>query len=124
MANKYDFSGMWECKFTYVNANEPEGGVSEYNVKVYQTGNQLVLQSVQSKLGNYFVARLTLDGEFLTGTWQEQAQPDGQYKGQIYNGVGMLRIDASGDAMKGKIVEYNNDMDIIAGDWNIARKKT
>lgn len=121
MSEDFDFSGVWRSTFGYVNKLEPEGGTSEYDVKIYKTGNQLVVQSIPSPLENYFVARLTLNDQFLTGSWQEQAQPKGTYKGQVYNGVGMLKIDASGKAMRGKIVEYNNDMEIIAGDWELTR---
>lgn len=119
----FDFSGDWNTKFTWVNSTEPEGGVSEYDIKIHKTGNQVVMQSIPSPLGNYFVARLTLDEKFLTGSWQEQAQPDGLYKGQIYNGVGMLKLDDSG-TLRGKIIEYNNDMEITVGDWEVTRKSS
>jgi len=121
LTKNFDFSGLWNSQFTYVNKLEPEGGVSEYDVKIYQTGNQLVLQSIPGPTENYFVARLTLDDKILTGTWQEDASPTGVYKGQIYYGAGQLLIDSSGESMHGKIVEYNNDMEIITGDWKLTR---
>jgi hypothetical protein len=119
--SSHDFSGVWNSRFGWVNSLEPQGNISEYDVIIYQNGNQLVMQSVPNELGNYFVARLSLNDEFLNGTWQEQAQPQGEYSGQIYNGVGMLKIDKSGNMMCGKIVEYNNDMEIVSGDWKIVR---
>jgi hypothetical protein len=118
---QFDFSGTWKSVFTYVNSTEPDGGVSEYEVRLHQTGSQLVMQSVPGPTGNYFVARLTLDGSILTGTWQENASPTGMYEGRIYNGAGQLLIDEGGATMRGKIVEYNNDMDIITGDWKLER---
>jgi hypothetical protein len=122
MADAYDFSGTWNCRFKYVNKLEPEGGVSEYTIKIHKTGNQLVFQSVPGPTKNYFVARLTQDDNILTGTWQEDASPTGQYEGRVYSGAGQLLIDSSGTAMHGKIVEYNNDMDIITGDWDVVRQ--
>jgi len=123
MANTFDFSGVWNSKFHYINKLEPEGGVSEYDVKIYQTGNLIIFQSIPGPTGNYFVARMTLDNDIrlLTGTWQEQAAPEGVYKGQLYYGAGQLMFDQSGDTMSGKIVEYNNDMEIITGDWIVTR---
>jgi hypothetical protein len=122
MADKSDFSGIWKSTFVYVNKLEPEGGKSEYDIKIHQLGNQLVFESLPSEAGNYFVARLSLDDHLhiLTGNWQEDASPGGVYKGQAYYGVGMLKMDDSG-TMRGKIIEYNNDMDIISGEWTVTR---
>ncbi|HTE57861.1 MAG TPA: hypothetical protein VK694_03875 [Verrucomicrobiae bacterium] len=123
MADKLDFSGTWKSTFEYVNKLEPEGGKSEYDIKIHQMGNQLVLESIATPAGNYFVARLSLDDHLnlLTGNWQEDASPGGAYKGQAYYGVGMLKIDPDGTTLRGKIVEYNNDVEIISGDWEVTR---
>lgn len=123
MTRSQDFSGLWKLSFTWVNSLEPQGGVSEYNVRIHKTGNQLVMQSVADSKKNYFVARLTFDPtiNIMAGTWEEDAMPDGTYKGKVYYGVGMLKLNDSGNEMHGKIVEYNNDMEIIAGQWDVVR---
>lgn len=124
MAKDFDFSGLWDCKFTYINELEPQGGASTYVVKIYRIKNQVVIQSEPSKEENYFIARLSLDENLgiLTGTWEEKASPKGRYKGQFYFGAGMLVIDDSSSKMQGKIIEHNNDMKIIDGDWIIKKR--
>lgn len=121
MAKDFDFSGLWHSSYQYVNALEPEGNISEHDVKMYKTGNQVVLQSIPNEEKSYLVARLTFDPSLnlLTGTWEEQTSPAGKYKGQVYYGAGQLLLESNSKRMHGKIVVYNHEMHIIAGDWDI-----
>lgn len=123
MANGFDFSGIWHSAYRYVNKLEPTGNVSEHDLKIYRTGKQIVLQSIPNPEGSYFVARLTLDDDLriLTGTFEEETSPTGTYKGQDYYGACQLLIDPNGNAMHGKVVLYNLEMQIITGDWELTR---
>jgi hypothetical protein len=124
MTKQFDFSGIWHSAYQYTNKLEPEGNLSEHDIKIYQTGHQLVLESV-SEAESYFLARLTFDENLhvLTGTWEEETSPTGTYEGQVYYGTGQLLIDPDGDHMKGKVTVYNHEMQIICGDWTITRTK-
>jgi len=120
MTDTQDFSGLWHNKYTYYNDIETSG-TSEHDIKIYKTGNQLVLQSVPNQEDSYFVARLTLDGDLLTGTWQEQTSPTGKYKGQIYYGAAQLIRNEGGKRMHGKMVMINHELEIITGDWEVVK---
>lgn len=124
MANDIDFSGVWHSSYHYVNKQEPDGNTSEHDVKIYQTGNQVVMQSVPNKEDSYLFLRLTLDGNILTGTWNEQTSPTGNYKGQHYYGAVQLFVEPDGKHIRGKHVSYNHDMKIMSGDWEITRTDT
>lgn len=121
MADTHDFSGLWHSKYTYHNDIE-SSGVSEHEIKIYKTGNQVVLQSVPNKEKSYFVARLTIDENSLIGTWQEHSSPTGKYKGQIYYGAAQLLID-NDQKMHGKVIMINHELKIITGDWEVTKTK-
>lgn len=120
MAEAFDFSGLWHSAYTYVNKSEPKGGVSEHDVKLYKTGNQLVMQSVPNEEGSYLVIRVTQDDNILTGTWQEQSSPTGTYKGQTYYGAVQFLVEKDGH-IRGKSVLFNQEMEIITSDWELTR---
>lgn len=121
MAQDYDFSGIWHSAYHYVNSMEPNGAVSEHDVKIHRTGNQVVMQSLPNEEGSYLFLRLTLDGDLLTGTWNEETSPTGDYKGQRYYGALQLLIDPDGKHIRGKHASYNHEMQIINGDWELTR---
>jgi hypothetical protein len=120
VADTYDFSGVWHS--TYYFTNKLEGkGKSEHDVKIYKTGNQVVMQSLPNKEESYIILRLTLDDNLLTGTWNEQTSPTGKYEGQTYYGAVQLMIDKDGNKIHGKTVSYNHEMEIISDNWEIVR---
>jgi len=121
MAKEFDFSGIWHSDYHYRNSMSPDGAISKHDVKIYQTGNQVVMQSVPNKEGSYLLLRLTLDGNLLTGTWNEETSPSGDYEGQIYYGAVQLLIQPDGKSIKGKHASYNHEMEIISGDWELTR---
>lgn len=122
MAKDFDFSGLWHSAYEYTNKLEPEGNLSEHDVKLHRTGKQLVMQSVP-EADSYFVARLTLDENLriLTGTWEEETSPSGTYKGEVYYGTGQLLIDPDGNTLHGKVTVYNHELEIICGNWKLTR---
>lgn len=125
MSKNYDFSGIWHSAYHYVNEIEPEGNYSEHDVKIYRTGNQVVVQSIPNKEGSYLVARLTLDEnlDMLTGTWEENASPGGIYKNQVYYGACQVQISPDKQTISGQLTYYNHEMKIKAGEWNLTKQK-
>ena len=121
MATKLDFSGIWHSNYQYTSSAKPGEFSSEYDVKILQKGNNLVVESLPNKEGAYVVLRLSLDGRIATGTWEEHTSPGGFYKGTIYHGAVQLVVDEDGEAMHGKYVGFSRTMKVFANDWSLKR---
>ena len=114
-----DLSGTWHSKYTFHNDIE-DNGVSEHDVQIHKTGNQVIMQSVPNEEGSYLIMKLTLDDKLLTGTWREETSPTGKYKRQTYYGAVQLKVESS-NRIAGKHVCENHALEIIAGDWELTR---
>ncbi len=121
MSQEVDFSGIWHSVYHYTSTAKPGTFTSEYDVKIYQAGNQLVIQSVPNEAGSYLLLRLSIDDRILTGTWHEQTSPTGGYKGVTYYGAVQLIIDEDGAAIRGEYVGFNRKMFVQHGKWEIVR---
>jgi len=121
VAQDLDFSGSWHSKYHYTSTAKEGRFTSEYDVKMYRTGNQLVIQSLPNENEDYILLRLSVDGRFLTGTWYEQTSPTGDYEGVSRYGALQLIVDEDGQAMHGKWVGFNRKMYVQGDDWEIVR---
>lgn len=121
MATKLDFSGIWHSVYWYTSSAKEGEFTSEYDVKILQKGNNLVVQSIPDKTGAYIVVRLSLEGRIATGTWEEHTSPGGFYKGAIYHGAVQLIVDEDGNSMHGKYVGFNRLMKVLSNDWTLTR---
>src|SRR5689334_13462843 len=121
------FEGTWHSSYWYPSNTHAGEDVSEYDVTVRQTGNQLVIESTPDDNGAYILVRLSVDDEVATGTWHETTAPEGDFKGTIYSGALQLIISRDHNAMTGKWVGIGKDYeknqpDIYTGRWELTRK--
>lgn len=121
MADEFDFSGIWHAKYHYTSSAKPGRFVSEYDVKILNVGNQVIMQSVPNEFGDYVLLRLTQDGRILTGTWHEQTSPKGPYKGVAYYGAIQLIVSEDGNTISGKWVAFDRTMHVRSDDWELTR---
>jgi hypothetical protein len=121
MAKDFDFSGIWHSTYHFTSTAKPGNFTSEYDVKMLKTGNQLVVQSLPNEGGSYILLRLTVDGRILTGTWHEQTEPEGDFKGATYYGALQLIVAEDGQAITGQYVVCNRKFQIQSGIWEMVR---
>src|SRR5688572_14054284 len=104
-----DFSGIWHSAYYFTSSRRPGNFVSEYDLKISQKGDKVVAESLPNKEKSHMFLRLTLNGTFLTGTWQETTSPEGFYRGMVYEGAVQLAVDPDKKTMSGKWVTYGSD---------------
>jgi hypothetical protein len=109
-------TGFWHSKYKYHSDSRNADFEDEHTVKVYQKGDQVVLESVPGSI-SYLVIRLSIDGDIATGSWQEHTSKDGYYKGALYNGALQLVISKDKEHMAGKWIGVGNDVKINDGPW-------
>jgi hypothetical protein len=111
-----DFSGIWRSTYRYTSSSRNGEFENQHLVRMHHNGNQLVIESVpESK--SYLILRLSLDGKIATGSWQEETEKDGYYKGTIYHGAIQLTISNDKHKLSGKWVGFGKDMELNVGPW-------
>jgi hypothetical protein len=118
------FSGIWHCSYWYPSNDRAGDEVSQYEMRMYRQGDELVLESLPNKIGSYMLVRLKVDDNLVIGNWHETTSPTGAFKGAMYSGAGELLLDRQKKSMKGKWAGIGYDRDakeskIYAGDWEI-----
>jgi hypothetical protein len=119
-SNKSDhlsFSGIWKSRYAYPGRSKGKELKSEHFVRAHQVNDHIVFASMPGTGASYVVVRLYFDGAVGTGSWQEETDPDGHYKGAVYHGA--IQVVASKDRkqLTGKWVGFGKDMQINTGPW-------
>lgn len=93
---------------------------SRHHVIVLERGSRLMVRSVPQSASRVSMD-LSVNGRVVTGTWAEQTQVDGYYRGSIYTGaIQMLEDDQPGPRrFAGKWVGFGKDGDTNVGPWSI-----
>jgi len=112
-----EFSGIWRSTYRYTSSSRKGEFENEHFVRAHQKGNQLVFESVSKANKSYLVVRLSLDGDIATGSWQEDTERYGYYKGAIYHGAIQLTISKDRRKFTGKWVGFGKDMELNVGPW-------
>ena len=86
-----------------------------------QYGNKLQVRSLPNTAATRVAMALTVNGQVVTGTWTERADPDGHYSGGTYHGGLQMLVDAAGDRMSGAWVGYGRDRAMNTGPWALER---
>lgn len=117
MADK-EFSGIWRSHYRYPSSSRQTDFVDEHLVRVHQFDRQLIIESVPEKpKKSYLMLHLTLQEGVATGSWQEETEPNGYYKGAVYYGAIQVVISPDKRKMNGKWLGFGKDMEVEAGPW-------
>jgi hypothetical protein len=110
--------GVWRSKYWYPSSSRKGVFNSEHLVQLHKVNRYLVAESLPDN-SSYLLIRLTVDDAIATGSWHEQTNVRGYYKGAIYHGAIQLVVSADGAHMKGKWVGFGKDMAVNVGDWQL-----
>ena len=111
------FSGIWRSHYKYPSSSRGGEFENEHLVRLHPDGKQLVIESVAKANKSYLVVRLSIDDDVATGSWQEETNPDGYYKGAIYYGAIQLVVSPDKKRMAGKWVGFGKDAEVNVGPW-------
>jgi hypothetical protein len=62
---------------------------------------------------------LSVNGRVVTGTWTEQTQGDGYYRGAVYHGALQMLQDEDGRLLSGKWVGFGKEGEVNDGPWSL-----
>lgn len=63
---------------------------------------------------------LTVVAAVVTGTWVEQTETHGHYRGTRYHGAVQMLASPTGRRLAGKWIGFGKDLDINSGPWELA----
>ena len=117
----FDLSGVWFSTYSFVSATTGELLVTDHYVDVYRIGSQLIFQSIPTSSGSYMMARFTLDGRVLTGSYYSQTDASSENKGPLYydQGAAQLVISKDGKTLEGMGVGYTRNMVVASSEWKL-----
>ena len=120
-----DLSGRWQSFYRYPSSGRGNDAMwGRHVLEAIQTDDALHFESVPDSK-SHVVIDVTMDESGLaSGTWREDTEPDGYYKGAVYEGTIELQPADGGERLngtwhgKGKNGEMNSDI------WELTRNGT
>ena len=111
--------GIWKSTYHYPSSGRGEL-TGEHYVRAHQKDNHLIFESAAETSKSYLIIRLSIEDGIATGSWQEQTEPDGYYKGAVYYGALQLVLSDDTKKMSGKWVGFGKDMEVNVGPWELS----
>jgi transcriptional regulator with XRE-family HTH domain len=109
-------SGVWLSEYEFYSDSRGRTLANRHYVRILQRGAGLMVRSVPAS-SSQLSMDLTANGAVVTGTWTEQTEQDGWYKGAVYHGALQMLTDPTGHRMEGEWVGFGRDMKVNHGPW-------
>jgi transcriptional regulator with XRE-family HTH domain len=114
------YSGVWLSRYRYYSSSRAEELASAHYVVILQHSDRLTVRSLHGPERSTLVMDLVISGNVVTGTWHEETEARGFYRGAIYHGAIQLLAEPTGRRLTGKWVGFGKEMDINTGPWELA----
>lgn len=113
------YEGVWLSRYQYHSSGRGESFAGQHFVVVLQHRDRLTVRSLPGSAASSLSLDLTVDAAVVTGTWVEQTDHAGYYRGARYHGAIQLLVEPTGRRMAGKWVGFGKDMDVNTGPWEL-----
>jgi transcriptional regulator with XRE-family HTH domain len=112
-----DYSGIWLSRYEYFSSSREQAFAGQHFVVLQQDGSTASVRSLLGSASSTMGMDLTVDGVILTGTWVEDTDKTGYYRGKRYVGGLQLVADPSGARLAGKWVGHGKGGEVNTGSW-------
>ncbi len=110
-------SGVWLSEYEYRSSGRDAIYTSRHYVMLLQRGGRLLVRSLPASESQLSMD-LGVNGQVITGTWTEQTQEGGYYRGAVYTGAIQLLQEPPG-RMTGKWVGFGKEAEVNTGAWSM-----
>lgn len=114
-----DHSGVWLSTYSFHSSGRGEDFDNSHYVLVLQHEDRLTVRSIHGPDKSTLTMDLTVDGSVVTGTWTEETEPSGYYRGAKYHGAIQMLADPTGRQISGKWVGFGKEMTVNTGPWTL-----
>ena len=112
-------SGIWLSDYEYRSSGRGETFHGRHYVMLLQRGGRLMVRSLPASKSRLSMD-LSVNGQVATGTWAEQTQADGYYRGAVYTGAIQLLEREDGRHLTGAWVGFGKEPEEInTGAWSL-----
>lgn len=111
-------TGIWLSEYEYSSSGRGASFTSQHYVMILQRGARLMIRSLPASKSKLSMD-LSINGQVVTGTWTEQTQVDGYYKGAVYHGAIQVLLEPTGHRMSGKWVGFGRELEVNDGPWSL-----
>ena len=112
-------TGIWRSRYEYPSSSRGATFASSHYVMVIHHGDRLQVRSLPGTAQGRVMMDLTASGPVLTGTWTEETDPGGYYRGSMYHGAIQLTAGPSGTRLAGEWVGFGKDGEVNTGPWTL-----
>jgi transcriptional regulator with XRE-family HTH domain len=110
-------TGIWLSTYAYRSSGRDATFTSNHYVMLLQRGARLMVRSLPASASQLSMD-LSVNGRVVTGTWTEQTQGDGYYRGAVYHGALQL-LEQDGKLLAGKWVGFGKEGEVNDGPWSL-----
>jgi hypothetical protein len=112
-------SGIWLSDYEYLSSGRDTFHGRHY-VMLLQRGARLIIRSLPASESRLSMD-LNVNGKVATGTWAEQTQADGYYRGAVYTGAIQSLEGGDGRHLTGAWVGFGKKPEgVDTGTWSLA----
>jgi DNA-binding transcriptional regulator YiaG len=110
-------TGIWLSRYEYPSSSRDGTFTGLHHLVLIQRGGKVQARSIGSQ--GKLIMDLTAEGNILTGTWREETNPQGYYRGATYHGAIQLTIGPTGHRMAGQWAGFGKDGEVNSGPWTL-----
>jgi len=123
MTKNGNLGGLWQSFYRFASSGRAGDEFwGRHILAATQSGNMLHLESVpNSKSQVVLELELSADARKATGTWREQTDPTGYYKGVTYEGTIELEVTEDGQRMSGFWHGKGSDGEMNTDVWELTK---
>lgn len=111
-------SGVWLSSYTYRSSGRDAAYTSKHYVTVLQRGARLNVRAMPASKSQVSMD-LAVNGQVATGTWAEETERGGYYRGAVYTGAIQLLEKDGGTRLEGTWVGFGKEGDVNTGPWSL-----
>lgn len=116
------YAGIWLSRYQYFSSGRDDELTGLHYVVILHHGNRLTVQSLPNASLNPkspLSMDLKVEQHVATGSWKEETDPDGYYRGAVYHGAIQMLVEPTGRRMEGKWVGFGKDFEVNSGPWEL-----
>lgn len=114
-----NYSGVWLSTYEYHSSGREGSFSNAHHVVLVQHDDRLTARSLNGPEKSLLTMDLSVEGNVITGTWAEETEKDGYYRGARYFGAIQMLAEPTGRRMTGKWVGFGKEMDLNTGPWTL-----
>jgi transcriptional regulator with XRE-family HTH domain len=112
-------TGVWLSTYEYFSSGRGSSFTNSHYVVLTQHDDRARVRSLNGPDKSLLMMDLNVEGNVITGTWSEETERDGYYRGARYFGAIQMLAEPTGRRLTGKWVGFGRDMDLNTGPWTL-----